>query len=352
MAADLPEEFRIGARVVGGSEPTYVIAEAGSNHDRDLAKAKALVDAAHAAGADAVKFQTYSGSRLYSRNTPQIASLAAVSDKAPTDLLEDISLPREWQGELAAHAREIGIDFFSTPFDLEAVAELDAVGVPVFKIASFEIGDLGLIRAAAGTGRPLIISTGMATLDEIAEAIDVAVAAGARGLALLQCVSLYPAPADLTNLRAMETMQERFRVPVGLSDHTTGSAVPIAAAALGAAIIEKHFTLDRSSPGPDHSFALEPDELKTLVAAIREAQSALGDGRKTGPAPEEEENFRVGRRSLVLTRDLPAGTTLEADMLSTKRPGTGIPPRELDRVLGRSLLSDAHEDDILTWEML
>ena len=349
---EFPEEFQIGTHTVGGSAPVYVIAEAGSNHDRDLGKAKALVDVAHASGADAVKFQTYSGGRLYSRNTPSIPSLAAVSDKAPTDLLEEISLPRQWQSELAAYARDVGIDFFSTPFDHEAVAELDAIGVPVFKIASFEIGDLPLIRATARTGRPLIISTGMATLDEIREALSTAASEGASEVALLQCVSLYPAPPSLTNLRAMSTMREAFHVPVGLSDHTTGTAVPIAAVALGAAIIEKHFTLDRSGKGPDHAFALEPDELSALVAGAREAQSALGDGQKGGPSPEEEENYRVARRSLVLTRDVPAGTKLESGMLTTKRPGTGVPPRELQQVLGRSLRQDAHEDDILTWDML
>jgi sialic acid synthase SpsE len=353
MPSSLEERFRIGTREVGPGCGTYVIAEAGSNHNRDLGTARELIDAAKAAGADAVKFQTYSGARIYSRKTPAISSLAAISDKSPTDLLEDISLPREWQQELAEHARGVNIDFFSTPFDHEAVAELDALDVPALKIASFEIVDLPLIRRVAETGRPVIISTGMATLGEIEEALGAATEAGASRVALLQCVSLYPAPARLTNLRAMSTLHTAFGVPTGLSDHTTGLAVPIAAAALGACILEKHFTLDRTAKGPDHPFSIEPDELRQLVAGVREAEAALGDGRKTGPSPEEaEENYSVGRRSLVLARDVRAGTTLSEDMLTTKRPGTGVRPRDLGLVLGRELRVDAEEDDILTWDMV
>jgi sialic acid synthase SpsE len=193
----------------------------------------------------------------------------------------------------------------------------------------------------------------MATLGEIEEALGAAAAEDNDRVALLQCTSMYPAPAHLINLRAMDTLARAFGVPVGLSDHTTGTAVPIAAAALGAAVIEKHFTLDRSLPGPDHSFALEPDELTAMVAGVREVQAALGDGRKHGPSPEERGDlYVVARRSLVVTRDLPAGTVLERGMVTTKRPGLGLAPRELDRVLGRTLKVDLEEDDILQWEML
>ena len=350
---ELPGEFAIGARPVGGDHPTYVIAEAGSNHNRDLGLARELIDVAADAGADAVKFQTYSGDRIYSRKTPRFEYLAPVTDKPPAELLEDIALPREWQPELAGHARSRGIDFFSTPFDHEAVAELDALDVPVLKIASFEIGDLPLIRAAAATGRPLIVSTGMATLAEVEDALVAAADAGAPAVGLMQCTSIYPAPARLANLRAMDTMRDAFRVPVGLSDHTTGLAVPIASAALGAAFVEKHFTLDRSMEGPDHPFAIEPDELRALVAGIREAHEARGDGRKRGPSPEErEEMYTLARRSLVVTRDLPAGTVLAPDMITTKRPGYGIAPKHLDLVLGRPLRVDVEEDEVLSWEMV
>ena len=346
-------EFRIGERTVGGEHPTYVIAEAGANHNRDCEIARRLIDVAADAGADAVKFQTYSGKRIYSSKTPKFKYLEGISDKAPSELLEEIELPREWQGELAEYAGGRGIDFFSTPFDHEAVAELDALDVPVLKIASFEIGDPPLIRAAAATGRPLLISTGMATIAEVEEALGAARDAGAEAVGLMQCTSVYPARADRANLRAMATMAAAFGVPVGLSDHTTGIAVPIAAAALGAAFVEKHFTLDRTMKGPDHPFALEPDELGAMVAGIRDARAALGDGRKAGPGPEErEEMYELARRSLIATRDLSAGTVLEAEMITVKRPGFGIAPKHLELVIGRPLKVDVEEDEILTWDMV
>jgi N,N'-diacetyllegionaminate synthase len=349
----LPREFAIGGRLVGPGHPTYVIAEAGANHNRDLATARALIDVAVDAGADAVKFQTYSGRGLYSTKTPRFKYLEPLTDQSPSELLEDISLPREWQAELDGYARERGIHFFSTPFDLDAVRELDALDVPVLKIASFEIVDPQLIRAAAATGRPLLISTGMAVLGEIEDALAAAVDGGAPAVGLMQCTSVYPAPAERINLRAMATMERAFRVPVGLSDHSLGEAVPIAAAALGAAFVEKHFTLDRSMTGPDHPFALEPQELRAMVAGIRAAQAALGDGRKDGPSPEErEEMYGLGRRSLIAARDLAAGTVLEADMIITKRPGYGIAPKHLELVLGRALKVDVEEDEILLWDML
>jgi sialic acid synthase SpsE len=351
--AALPSGFEIGGRPVGEGEPAYVIAEAGANHNRDPAIARELIDVAAEAGADAVKFQTYSGESLYSTKAPGFEYLAPLSDKSPSELLEEIALPREWQGELRDHAAARGIAFFSSPFDSDAVAELDALGVPAMKIASFEIVDPRLIAAAARSGRPLLISTGMATLGEVEEALRWATAAGAEAIGLMQCTSVYPAPAERANLRAMATMRTAFGVPVGLSDHTTGIAVPIAAAALGAAFVEKHFTLDRTMEGPDHPFALEPEELKAMVAGIREAQSALGDGRKRGPGPEEEkEMYRLARRSLVLVGDHPAGTVLSEEMLSAKRPGFGVAPKDLEKVLGRPLRVAVEHDDVLTWEML
>lgn len=345
--------FSIGDRAVGPGEPTYVIAEVGANHNRDLQTAHRLIEVAVEAGADAVKFQTYSGNRIYSSKTPKFKYLEGVTDKSPAELLEEIALPREWQGPLRDYAAERGIHFFSAPFDHEAVAELDALDVPVLKIASFEIVDLPLIRAAAATGRPLLISTGMASMGEIEEALDAARAAGATAIGLMQCTSVYPAPAERANLSAMQTMADAFGVPVGLSDHTTGIAVPIAAAALGAAFVEKHYTLDRTMEGPDHPFALEPAELAAMVAGIRDANAAIGDGRKAGPGPEErEEMYTLARRSLIVTRDLAAGTVLEPEMITVKRPGFGIAPKYLELVIGRPLKVDVEADDILTWEMV
>lgn len=348
----LPPQFTVGERTIGSGAPAYVIAEAGSNHNRDLGVAKRLVDVTAEAGADAVKFQTYSGERIYSRKA-RSKFLERFTTKTPAELLEEISLPREWQGELAEHARGRGIDFFSSPFDHQAVSELAELGVPLLKIASGEIVDLPLIRRAAATGIPLVVSTGMATLAEVEDALAAAAEAGAPAVGLMQCASVYPAPVERINLRAIETLRAAFGVPVGLSDHTTGIAIPIAAAARGAALIEKHVTLDRGMEGPDHSFATEPEELAAIVSGIRDAQAALGDGRKDGPGPEErEENYVLARRSLIVTRDLSAGTVLGPEMLTVKRPGFGIAPKHLDLVIGRTLRADVEADDVLTWEMV
>ena len=345
--------FSIGGRPVGQGHSPYVIAEAGANHNRDWDVARKLVDVAADAGADAVKFQTYSGDRIYSSKTPPFEYLAPITDKSPAELLEEISLPREWQSRLAEYAGERGIQFFSSPFDVEAVDELLALDVPALKIASFEIVDLGLIEYAARGGKPLLISSGMATMGEIEDALAAARRGGAEDVGLMQCTSVYPAPAARANLRAMATMRDAFGVPVGLSDHTEGIAVPIAAAALGAAFVEKHFTLDRTMKGPDHPFALEPDELRAMVAGIREGHAALGHGRKDGPSPEEdEEMYRLGRRSLIVVGDHAAGTVLDRSMLTTKRPGYGIRPKHLDVVIGRELKRDVEHDEVLTWELI
>jgi sialic acid synthase SpsE len=247
---------------------TYIIAEAGSNHDGDYRQATKLIDIAAGAGADAVKFQCIP------------------------------PLERDWMPELQNHASESGIDFLATPFDIDAVAELDALGVPAIKIAAPELVNLQLIQAAAETGRPLILSTGMATMDEVHRAVIEAVTAGRftdDDLTLLQCTTRYPTPSHQVNLRAMQTMRERFGVNVGLSDHTLGIAIPIAAAALDASVIEKHFTISRDLEGPDHPFAVEPDELKAMVQGIRDVEKALGDGVKDGPLEGELVENR-GRR--------------------------------------------------------
>ncbi len=345
-------KIRIGGRFVGEGEPCFVIAEAGANHNRSLAMGRELIDAAAEARVDAVKFQTYSAETLYSKRTPKFTYLEAMTSKDTWDIIKEIELPREWQAELSAYAQRRGIPFFSSPFDYQAVDELDALGVPAFKIASFEIVDLLLIRHAAAKGRPLIISIGLATYEDIDDALETCRAAGNPSVALLQCASLYPAPPERINLRAMETMRRAFGVPVGLSDHSRGIHVSVAAAALGACAVEKHFTLSRSLPGPDHPFAVEPRELAELVKQIREVEAALGDGRKGGPAPEEVEMHQKARRSLVAARDIPKGSTIGREMIVVKRPGSGIRPKFLDLVLGRVARVDIPEDTVLTWEML
>lgn len=345
--------FEIQGRPVGGGAPCYVIAEAGANHNRDLGIARELIDVAVSAGADAVKFQVYSGTALYSTKTPRFTYLKGINDKATHEVLEDAALPREWIPDLAAYCTERNITFFATPFDARAVEELTDVGVPVMKIASFELVDLGLIRAAAGSGVPLILSTGMATYGEVEDALGAAAEGGARDVALLRCASLYPSPPNIMNLKAMKTMRRAFGVPVGLSDHTTGVAIPAGAAALGMDILEKHFTLSRDMDGPDHPFAIEPDELRAMVKAVRDVEAALGSGRLEGPsALEAEEMYRLARRSIVAATDIPAGTVLAAEHLTVKRPGFGIKPKYLDSVVGRTAKVDIEEDDILLWDML
>jgi pseudaminic acid synthase len=345
-------KLRIGERPIGDGEPCFVIAEAGANHNRDLGMARELIAVAAEAGADAVKFQTYSAETLYSKKAPSFTYLKDLTDKSTWALIKEIELPREWQAELAAEAKTRGLLFMSTPFDHRAVDELAALDVPAYKIASFEIVDLPLIRAAAACGRPMILSTGLADYEDIEDAIAACRAAGNVQIVLLQCASLYPAPPARVNLRAMETMRRAFGTLVGLSDHTLGIHVAAAAVALGASVIEKHFTLSRKLEGPDHPFAIEPDELRALVRQVRDVEAALGDGRKAGPAPEELEMHQKARRSLVAARAIPKGTRIERDMVTIKRPGSGIKPKHVDLVVGRVATVDIEEDTVLTWELL
>ena len=343
--------FEIAGRRVCPGEPAYVIAEAGANHNRDLGVARQLIDVAADAGADAVKFQTYTGRDLYSSRTPRFDYLA--DERSPQELLDAVALPREWQPELAEHAAARGIHFFSSPFDMAAVDSLRELGVPAMKIASFEIVDLPLIRHAAAAGVPVIVSTGMAVLGEIEDALGAVAAAGNHEVALLRCASVYPAPPAIMNLRAMGTLREAFGVPVGLSDHTCGTAMAAGAAALGAELVEKHFTLSRGMEGPDHPFALEPDELAAMVAAIRDVEAGLGNGRLEGPSEEEAgEMYTLARRSVIAAVDISAGTEITAEMLTVKRPGTGVPPRYLELLVGRTARVDIPFDEPITWEMV
>lgn len=344
---------RIADRTVGEGVPCFVVAEAGANHNRDFELAKRLIDVAVEARVDAVKFQTYSADTLYSRKTPRFRYLKDVADTDTHALLKSIELPRDWQRRLADYAREKSIIFFSSPFDTRAVDELDEIGVPLFKIASFELVDLPLIEYTASKGRPVVLSTGMATLGEIEEALLTCHKVGNEQIVLLQCASLYPSPAELINLRSMDTMRAAFGCPVGLSDHTLGIHVAMGAAARGAAMLEKHFTLDRDMKGPDHPFALEPGELRAMVAGIREVESALGDGRKLGPSPAEaDEMYRLARRSIVAACPIPRGTPITRDMLTVKRPGFGIKPAQLGIVIGRPARVDIDADDVITWDMV
>ncbi len=343
----------IGGRTVGGDAPCYVIAEAGANHNRDLDTARRLIDVAVTAGADAVKFQTYTGRDLYSTKTPRFEYLGDLADKPIHELLDDLALPREWQPILAEHCRAQGIEFLSSPFDRDAVDTLDELEVAAFKVASFEIVDLPLLEYIGSKGRPVIMSTGMARIGEIDEAINALRAGGSGPVCLLQCASVYPSPPHIMNLRSMATMRAAFAVPVGLSDHTLGTHIVPAAVAMGAELVEKHFTLDRSSPGPDHPFAIEPEELQQMVTYLRDVEAALGDGTKQGPSDDEAaEMYAKARRSLVAACAIPAGTKITREMLTVKRPGYGIKPKFLDALVGREAAIDIEDDEVITWEMV
>lgn len=327
--------MEIGGRRIGADLAPLVIAEAGVNHNGDPATALALVDAAAEAGADAVKFQTFSTDALTTADAPQ-AAYQRVRAKAASqaEMLRQLELPADALRAARDRALERGIHFLSTPFDAASVRLIAELGVPAFKVGSGDLTNAPLLRAVGGQGLPVLLSTGMGTLDEVEAALGVLRQAGASAIVLLQCTSAYPAPVDDANLRAMAAMRERFHVPVGYSDHTDGIGAAIAAAALGAAVIEKHLTLDRSLPGPDHAASLEPPAFAALVAGVGQAHAALGDGRKA-PSPVEDDTRLAARRSLVLLRALAPGELIAASDLDALRPATGISPMRMDEVVGR-----------------
>ncbi|MEL7465964.1 MAG: N-acetylneuraminate synthase family protein [Pseudomonadota bacterium] len=342
--------FKIGEREVGDGCPSYVIAEIGSNHNQDFELALKMIDAAAEAGADAVKFQTFTGEAHVSKFAKMPSYL--MEGESIQDLLKTLELDRSWHAPLQEHAKKKGVDFFSSPCDFDAVDELAAIGAPAMKVASFDLTDLTLITHIAEKGTPVILSTGLADWMDIQRAVDACRAAGNEKIAVLQCTSLYPAPVDLSNLRAMATMRDAFRVTTGYSDHTLGDTVSCAAVAMGATIIEKHFTLDRSLPGPDHSFAMEPDEFAAMTTRIRETEAAFGDGSKTGPRGPEMEMAEKVRRSLHVARDVAEGETITREMLTIKRPGRGIPPYLIDQVIGRTARQSIPADHWIDWSMI
>ena len=327
-------ENRTRRRIAPGSS-VFVIAEAGVNHNGDPGLAAALVDAAAEAGADAVKFQTFHTDAVVTAGARQAAyqrrHAPAVSQRA---MLRPLELSERVHRSLVARARRRGLCFLSTPFDETSARFLHELRVPLFKIASGEVTNLPFLGYVARLGRPIILSTGMSTLEEVRQAVRTIRRAGDPPFALLDCVSSYPARVEDVNLRAMTTLARVFRVPVGLSDHTMGTAVSIAAAGLGATIIEKHLTTNRALAGPDQAASLEPREFAAMVAGIRDVERALGSGVKK-PAAAEREVARVARRSVVAAVDIPRGARITARMLACKRPGTGIPPSRIGEVVGR-----------------
>lgn len=331
----------------------YVVAEAGVNHNGELDLARRLVDCAAEAGADAVKFQTFRAERVASQLARKAEYQERTTDPAETQLamLRRLELSAEAHRALLSHCRERRITFLSTPFDEDSADLLAELRVPMVKIASGELTNLPFLAHVAKKGIPMIVSTGMATLGEVEQALATIRGAGGREVALLHCLSDYPADPGQVNLRAMETMRRAFGVPVGFSDHTAGIEVALAAVALGAAIVEKHFTTDRNLPGPDHRASLEPSELAALVRGIRTVEMALGDGIKA-PAPSEENTRVVARRSLAAAVDLPAGTVLAAEHLTALRPATGIAPGRRDELLGHRVNRAIAAGELIDWRDL
>lgn len=342
----------IAGRSVGPDSPTFIIAEAGVNHNGNLALARQLIDVAASAGADAVKFQTFRAARLVNADAPQAdyQQQNTGTVESQFEMLRRLELSQEEHQALAAHCQRRGILFMSTPFDEPSADFLEALPVALFKIPSGELTNLAYLQHIAAKDKPLIISTGMASLGEVEAAVDAVEATGNRNFVLLHCVSNYPAdPADV-NLRAMQTLAGAFGCPVGYSDHTLGNEAALAAVALGGCVIEKHFTLDRTLPGPDHPASAEPDELAALVQGIRTVEAALGCGRKR-PAASERNTAAVARKSLVAAWDLPAGSALTDDALAVKRPGNGLPPAARPYLLGRRLARNVPAGAVLTLEM-
>jgi len=345
--------IEIKGRQIGLGRPAYIIAELSANHARDFDQAASAVRVAKEVGADAVKLQTYRPDTLTIRSGSdhfRISGGTPWDGRFLYDLYGESYMPWEWQPKLKAIAEEIEIDLFSTAYDGSALNFLEEMGVPVHKVASFEIVDIPLIEKMARTGKPLIISTGMATLGEIDEAVRGARNAGATQIALLKCTSAYPAPPEEMNLRTIPHLAEAFGVPTGLSDHTLGISVPVAAVALGACIIEKHFTLSRDIPSPDSCFSLEPQEFKTMVEAVRTVEKALGEVRYD--VGEQEAQSRVFCRSLFAVKDIRAGEVFTEENVCSIRPAHGLHPRHLKTVLGRRAAQDIELGTPLSWDLI
>jgi N-acetylneuraminate synthase len=343
--------FHLGRRLVGAGAPALCVAELSANHQGSFDRARELVAAAAAAGADAVKVQTYTPDTITLRSDrPEFLAAGAWAGRTLHDLYDEAAMPWEWQPELAAAARDLGLEFFSSVFDPTAVAFCESIGVAAYKIASFELVDIPLVEAAAATGKPLVVSTGMATRREIDEVVAAARRAGPCPLALLVCTSAYPAPPHAANLRRIVHLAETFDVVTGVSDHTTGPEVPIVAAALGARIVEKHFTLRRADGGVDAGFSLEPDEFAAMVRSVRTAEAALGAARY-GPTEAEATSLQY-RRSLYVVSDVAAGDEFTPGNVRSVRPAAGLHPRHLPEVLGRRARRAAGAGTPLSWDLV
>jgi len=345
--------LQINQRIVGAGQPVYVIAEISANHNHEFEQAAKIVRAAKDAGADAVKLQTYTADTITLRSDQEcfvVKGGTLWDGKTLHNLYGEAFMPWEWQPKLKVIANELGMDLFSSAFDGTAVDFLESMGVPAHKVASFELVDIPLIQKMASTGKPLIMSTGMASLEEIDEAVAAARGAGATQIALLKCTSAYPASPEEMNLRTIPYLAAHAGLPVGLSDHTMDVAVPVTAIALGACIIEKHLTLSRAVPGPDSAFSLEPSEFKAMVDAVRIAERSLGQARFG--ASEKEEGSRLFRRSLFVVADMKCGETFTEENVRSIRPGRGLHTRHLREVLGKPAAREIQRGTPLSWDLV
>jgi len=343
----------IAGRELGKGSPVYIVAELSANHNQSLDQAVRILHAAKNAGADAVKLQTYTADTITLRSDKECFRIAGGTlwdGRTLHDLYQEAFTPWEWQPKLKEIADELGMQLFSSAFDDSAVDFLERMNVPAHKVASFELVDIGLIQKMARTGKPLIMSTGMASAEEISEAVEAARGSGATQIALLKCTSAYPAPPEEANLLTIPELARRFDCPVGLSDHTMGIAVPVVAVALGACIIEKHLCLRRADGGPDGAFSLEPQEFKAMVEAVRTAEKALG-AVQFAPGPREA-NSRKFRRSLFVVEDIKKGELFTKQNVRSIRPADGLHPRHFKEVLGRRAACDVDRGTPLSWTMV
>lgn len=345
--------IRIGNKSIGAGHPCFVIAEAGVNHNGDVQLARKLIDVACESGADAVKFQTYRTENLVAVGAEKAdyQKETTKGTKSQYEMLKSYELDFSDFRELSDYSKKKGIIFLSTPFDIESAGFLIHLDIPAFKISSGEITNYLLLKKIAGASKPVILSTGMASICEIEKALDLLEKNKATKIILLHCTTNYPTKFSNANLRVMNTLHRIFGVPTGYSDHTEGICVPLAAVALGACIVEKHFTLDRDMDGPDHKSSLQPDELKKMVAGIRIIEKSLGSGHKKLNR-EETEIRKVARKSIVAERDIKKGSLIEESMIAIKRPGTGIEPEYWEKIIGRTARTTIKKDIPITWEMI
>jgi len=328
----------------------FIIAEAGVNHNGSLEMAKALIDVAAQSGADAVKFQTFKADKLVSKTAQKATYQKVMTDVAETqyEMIKKLELDEAAHHELITYCKTKKILFLSTPFDHESIDLLDRLGMQIFKIPSGEITNLPYLRHIGSLGKKVILSTGMANIGEIRDALDILIASGTlkENITVLHATTEYPCPIEEVNLRAMQTIRDTFDIRVGYSDHTRGIEIPIAAAAMGASVIEKHFTLDREMEGPDHKASLEPDELIAMIQAIRNIEKALGDGIKQ-PSPSEMKNIPIARKSIVASRAIAEGERLSEENITIKRPGNGISPMRYDEIIGTVASKNYDEDEAI-----